>query len=406
MLADFFALNPYSSIDTAKTEGELEIVKPWGDTSLVLRVNDNFSHLFEALNKVKMPESFSAIWHKETQSLEVIWTAFKLPKSQSEIKDRKFTFTHKGRSHDCAFGISSPELLAIAQSARPITLSDTNHRNIQSFSIYARNPDEVGKSFDRPRSFWINNVDWDAMDVVDMVSHLNFYLRYYDTMCPTVLMHSEPKEAVATKRTRYIKDEFPSVIESNLLDENLLSFWSFAGSGDSMLRFLLYYRIMEYAAYHFVTDDIKEQIRKLLVSPDLKSDINRAIGTLMGAMGSSKLSDSQRLSAMVRKVVSPELIWRDLEANSAFFSKDTVFEGGFIVRAPIGRGDKAEGFNVTGVERVCDRFRQIRNALSHGKDQETAGVIRPTPENAKLFVPWVHLIGIAAGEVVLYGTST
>lgn len=58
------------------------------------------------------------------------------------------------------------------------------------------------------------------------------------------------------------------------------------------------------------------------------------------------------------------------------------------------------------MDQVSDAFRKIRNALSHGKDQETTGVIRPTPKNVNLFQPWVHLISAAAGEVVLYKDVT
>ncbi len=47
-------------------------------------------------------------------------------------------------------------------------------------------------------------------------------------------------------------------------------------------------------------------------------------------------------------------------------------------------------------------IRSIRNALSHGKEQSVSSVIAPTPENFQNIQPWVGLISIAAGEVVVY----
>ncbi|UNK80446.1 hypothetical protein MNQ96_05035 [Sphingopyxis granuli] len=404
-LAPFFELNPYSTVEKPDADDGLKIVKPWNDPSLILDVDEHFDDLAQALNAVKLPERLSALWHSDTKRLEVIWTAFKLPKSQAEMKDRSFVFRHRGKTFACEFSDSSDRLMAIARSARPRTISQTNHRNIQSFSYIAQFPDEKDGSFDRARSFWINDLDWDEADVIDVITHLNFHMTYFDGLAPTVLVHAAVNEPMVPKKTRYIRGTFPDEIDCTPLDENMLSFWSFADTGNPMLRFLLYYRILEYAAYHFVTDEVRDQMKRTLLAPDLRSDIGKAIAEMMGAMGSMKLSDSQRLSTLARKVVDPALLWRDLNANVDFFTKDTKFDGGFTVKAPIGKSDKQENFGVAGVERVVDRFRAIRNALSHGKDQESSGVIRPTPENVNLFRPWVHLIATAAGEVVLYGTK-
>lgn len=408
-LANFFKLNPASTLQEMSDGKTYEIAKPWGDPSLALEIECNFDDLAKALNSVKLPERFSALWHEDDKRLEVIWTAYKLPASQQEIQDRDFTFKHKGVAHKCNFGLSSDRLSIIARHAKPRTISDTNHRNIQSFSTFERVRKKEGAnmdSFDGARSFWISDVEWNEEEVVDLAGHLNFHMKYFDGQTPTVVVHPAANEPVATKRTRYIRGEFPQHIDSAPLNENMLSFWAFAEVGNPMLRFLLYYRILEYASYHFINDEVREQLKRIVLSPDLRSNADRSIGEMMAAMGTIKLSDAQRLRALVRKEVDPGLIWRDLTANSDFFTKDTNFDGGFTVRAPFGKTDKEENFGLSGLERVADRFRDIRNALSHGKDQETSGVIRPTPQNVNLFRPWVHLIATAAGEVVLYGTGT
>lgn len=405
-LAPYFEANPYSAVETAKSGDGLEITTPWNDTSLVFSVGEGFEELAVVLNTVRLPERLSALWHSDEKRLEVIWTAFKLPKSQRELQDRSFTFSHKGIAHKCEFAKSSERLLVLARHAQPRTISRTNHRNMQSFTYFAQFPDEKDGAAGEARSFWIDNVEWVESDVLDLINHLNFHMTYFDGVSPTVLVHAAVNEPVTPKKTRYIRGAFPSQIECLPLDENLLSFWAFADSGNPMLRFLLYYRILEYSAYHFMNDEVRDQLRKIVMSPDLRNDVSASIGSMMGVMGASKLSDSQRLRALARKAVDPSLLWRDLSANFDFFTKDTKFDGGFSVRAPIGKSDKEANFDIAGVERVVDRFREIRNALSHGKDQESSGVIRPTPENVNLFGPWVHLIATAAGEVVLYGTST
>jgi len=45
--------------------------------------------------------------------------------------------------------------------------------------------------------------------------------------------------------------------------------------------------------------------------------------------------------------------------------------------------------------------KEIRNSLSHGNDIETLGSILPTKTNEQLLKPWVNLLKIVAGEVIL-----
>lgn len=408
-LAPFFQANPYSTIELAENDAsKLQISKPWGDSSIAIIVSGGFDRLADVLNALVLPERFSAIWHSDLRRLEVIWTAYKLPEVWQVLFGRKFKFEHRGLEHPCEFGASSERLLTLAEYVIPQTVSETAHRNMPSFRALAlsKGRGDAASRFDQPRSFWIGNVDWNEAAVVDLVSHLNFYMRYFDAVTPTVLVHADQGEPVATKRTRYVRGKFPTEIVSRELDENLLSFWAFAAEGNSMLRFLLYYRILEYAAVHFIDDNIRDELRKLILSPDLRSDLARSVENMVGAMSATKLSDAQRLQGLMRKAVDPGLLWRDIKANIAFFSKDTNFEGGFVVKGIVGANDTEASFRPRGPENVADTFRKIRNALSHGKDQETAGVIRPTRKNFEMFRPWVQLIATAAGEVVLYKDAT
>lgn len=407
-LAPFFTNNPYSTVvDTDKDATGLQISKPWGDTSVSMVITDKFDQVADALNAVILPERLTALYHPDTRKIEVAWTAYKLSASQQEIFGRKFTFHHEGVARDCEFGQSSDRLLTIASCIVPQTLSETNHRNMLSFRAFchAKSRGQETPNLDVARSFWITNVDWEEIKIIDMIDHLNFFLRYYDGLSPTVVIHPPLIEATVPKRTRYIKDKFPGTIDGRKLDENLLSFWAYAGEGNPMLRFLLYYRILEYAASHHIESSIRDQLRKLIISPDLRHDLTQSVEQIVGAMSGTKLADAQRLQSLMRQV-DPKLLWRDVKSNIAFFSKDTCFEGGYTMRALVGPQETEANFCNRGPSDLADAFRNIRNALTHGKDLESAGVIRPTLPNIEKFRPWVHLIATAAGEVVLYKDAT
>jgi hypothetical protein len=66
-----------------------------GDESIGIAVFEDDPELHEALNSIHLPERFTAIWHNDTNRLEIIFTADPIPASWNDIPDRRFTFNHK-----------------------------------------------------------------------------------------------------------------------------------------------------------------------------------------------------------------------------------------------------------------------------------------------------------------------
>ncbi len=415
-LASFLTANPYSSVALDNIEpNNLIIENPWGDQSVELfvqRTEIYSSKLVDALNNVVLPERYIAIYHTDLRSLEVIWTAAPLSDRFSGVFGRSFEFNFENKAHYCKFANSSERLLNIAIQSRPAKSTDTNYRHLSSFARYAGlrkdgNGDEKKYSETGPISFWIDNVEL-TPELDTLVSNLNFYLKYYDFNSPIILVHDAVKTSNLSKG-RYIKGSFPNKITSKTLDENLLSFWNFTGretNQNPMISFILYYRLIEYAAYHYMDYKIKLKLKKIICAPDFVADSPATLEKIVGVFGPTALEEIGRFRALIRDCVSPSVLWPDVKANLSFFATDTVFDGGFVVKAFVNNKETEQSFDHTRVFSFAETIRKIRNTLSHGKDQETAGVITPTIRNLNLLTPWVHLIATVAGEVVLYKDVT
>ena len=218
-LAVFLSKNPLASLGT-ETVGDVErvVVKtPWGDDSLILVVPNGTNKLTDALNNVFLPERYSALWHRDSRDLEILWTAFPLSSVRADVKNRKFDFKLMGQAHRCDFSRASERALEIAKSHIPIAQSFTAFRNLPSFAIYlAEDPKPTGAE---PLSFWIRNLVWDDDKILSLVNHLNFYLSYYDTRSPTILTHTPKAEIKAAQpQTRYAEGKFPKNISGNEID--------------------------------------------------------------------------------------------------------------------------------------------------------------------------------------------
>lgn len=416
-LKPFLDKHSYAKISRVEVAGgELnQMSRPWDDHTLTLIFDDQTAEIVRVLNKTLLPPRLSALWHTETGDVEVIWTANPLPESWKEIVGRTFTVGYGKKRIRCEFGLSSPELLIIAEAVVPASsASATNFRNLQSFAQYAaskkrpprREPKRTTgaprpRGIDEPRSFWIRKFRGSEDSLIEFIRHLNFYLTYFDSRSPTVLIHDDydPK---FESRTRYTDGAFPSEIGSRNLDENLVTFWNAADAGNSMLRFILYYRVIEYAAFHYLDAETKLKLRKILANPSMCMNMDAAVAEVAAAFDTKKMDDVPRFETLLNNAVRPEKVWKEIEANRSAFEKPTKFEGGFVLDQIISKDEKFATFRTGGMTKFSVAIRKIRNVLSHGRDQNTSTAIMPVERNLKLLGPWVNAIAAAAGEVVIY----
>jgi hypothetical protein len=401
LFAPFLKAHDYSRISKL-TFGEHErhiIYQPWNDDSIALLVGpDNPKPLADALNALILPQRFSAIWHKDTKDFEVVWTAFKLSGPAIEIADRKFDFRFGNKVYKCEFGDSSPRLMEIAHASIQIKGTETGYRNLISLEMYSMNSGQ--DRLDKPRSFWIRNVEWDEDFVVDFAYHLNFYMSYFDDRTTKIIIHPRTEVSTVKPQERFIAGKFPSNIQAKVIDPNILHFWQAAhGADDQSKSFLYYYRLVEYASTTHIDREARSTVRRLLARPNALDDVTAITEQLMLAAQSTKKDDEQKIGRLLEDTVDRKQLTQEIEKNVSLFIKEAKFEGGFTLEPLIGSGHKAESFDLS---KFAKHIKDIRNALSHGRDIRTQMVIIPTQKNFDLLQPWVTLMCVVAGQVVLF----
>ena len=232
-LQEFLANNPASTVGENSSVNTPCVLNPWGDDSIVFSVTSKDAALIEVINSVTLPERYSAIWHHKTKRLEIIFTAYPLTGALADVIGRSFEFIHKERVYGCSYNSPSDELLLIADSMIPVgPPSSSSYRSMGSFRTFmmSRRKDaeeEIKQYFStvNPICFWIDGIEWDENEVLDLANHLNFYMFYYDTASPRINIHSPQSENVAKQpQTRYTLGKFPSTISSISIDDNLLHF--------------------------------------------------------------------------------------------------------------------------------------------------------------------------------------
>lgn len=405
-LDPFFSLNPIS--EHKEAEGSLLIALPWNDPTVRIAVKQKDEGLIEALNSVYLPPSLCAFWHKDTKDIEFVW----LPvTADTELQNRSFEINFEGRIIKCEWDISSERLIKIAEVAMMATFlpEQSNYRNLISFQRalnYRRRHERANEKIpgiSQPLSFWIRNVDWDQDVITRMCKHVNFYMRYYDTESPIVLIVEEMPKPLYVKTARFPHGNFPSHLNLRSIDPYVLDLWLAAVTVDDPFRkFLHSYQIIEYFSHYYITDKVKEEIRKLLIKPDALNQIDKLTSQVVDAMTFSFVDYQSKLNQLIQECVNPENLWPVADLHRGTFCKPIIFDGGFVQEALIGEKDQMTDFTKAWPATFVKRLDSLRNVLAHAREKRHATGIAPTRSNHDLLRPWADLTLHVASEVIIY----
>lgn len=411
-LEPFLELHPDASIERRRSRGasgpELYVTRPWGEDGILLSLPKKMDVVVDALNNICLPDRYSAIWHRDSQDFEIIWTAFPLSQEANDLANRTFSFSLDSNEHQCEFGRSSERLLVLAEHAMLTGASDTQHRNLLSFRSFVRQRSTKKRSSPReavigePYSFWIRNLEWEEDYVLRLVRHLNFFLRYYDRSSPTILIHA-PTIRDSITLERYLIGDFPAKIETTEIEDDLLQLWEAGRTGDAARKFLYFYRIVEYASHAYIDVEARKKVRRLLAEPHARSDLDHLTDNVVSAALTKTMDDIQKMNNLLRNTVSTDLLWREMSQHGSAFNSDVCFDGGFLLRKLVNEGATHDTFEANGLSQFISHARSIRNHLSHGRDKSTQTVILPTVANFRRLEPWTAAISVVAGEVLAFG---
>ena len=388
----FLTLNPEADIRTAGPEPL--VCRLWGEDAIEVPIPSDDVELFEALNAVRLPPRFTAIWHEDTKEFEIIYTVLK---SDDPILQRRFVFVFRERRYNCSFEASSSRLLTIARRARSSSSGSRSLSYLRNLQFYYRflqaskeSPESDYVKGQRPTSFWIRGIDtYDDDEIEDLVRSLNFCMSYFDRQTPKIIINEEP---VVPHRVRGIApqriDSFPDTVSGQDIDRHLLLLWENAHGGDPFLRFIHYYQILEYAGFYHVRSKVRREVERALVAPDTLSRPDKAALRIVNAISADRRPDNDKINAMIYECVDPEEMWEVLEGSLEEYSKDMVFDGGFTLPALVNANAGYEEFQQSW-RQFPIQLHKVRNALVHARESRQSTTIAPTRANRARLFPWL-----------------
>lgn len=409
---EFLAHNPWSKIE--ETEDAFEVVDPWSDSSLRLRIPKPApADILADLDQIILLPRFTGVYHRDTRELEFIYVPLE-PDDPTLAK--VFIFKWDGVDHTCRYAKSSDRVLMLVRAFRP-TGGDTSteYRGLQRLSAmktldsFLKLPARLLEAFEKfvPASFFVGSVaSADDASLAQMAKHLNFFMSYFWRESPSILIHEPPEVQTPFLPGVSSVVNIPAVISATAIDPFLLDLSLAARSGNYRLRFLYYYQILEYAAFYWTEESVKAAVRRVILNPDLHARIDEYTPKLIEALIPTRQNDEHKIRRVIETAVEPRAIWTEMQSNLACFTTATSFEGGFFLD-PLVSKDTTEGsFGTMWAPKIAETFRNIRNALVHARESRTQAVIAPTAANEERLRPWVPLIRRIAEQVVLFQSQS
>jgi hypothetical protein len=414
-LVKFLKNNPKSQLRRLKDPEKIHYIhRPWNDESIILVLwDESDTKLITVLNALILPEKFSAIYHMEDNKMEFIYSP--LDKDDPDIT-RKFNIKIEGKQYTCQYQLASDKLLTLSQYCGRAKFSATEFRNLLQFRDYMKyktkkkskeKEGSLKSEFEGkvPISFYVTGFDsFDEDDLIKVSRHINFYLQYYDRVSPVIVIHQTESKDEDLGQLRLIKEEFPTEINTQVLDSFLLTLMDSALEAEPRLEFIYYYQVLEYSSFYYVKDNIKRKLIKIINSPDVLCNSNECISRIMEAIDEIRQEDDAKIKNTIKSACELEELWREINENKAYFSKNHKFDGGFEIEPIITEDTNFEQFLTCWHPTISNNLKYIRNALVHGREKQFGKVILPTHLNDTLLMPWIQIAHRIAEHVIIYGS--
>ncbi|KFF05705.1 hypothetical protein [Flavobacterium reichenbachii] len=269
-----------STIEITEVDNFVNIQKMWNDEtfSCNLEKETNFSEF----GKIVFPIELSAIYHIDSNKLEVIYAPLI---SDNILIGRKFNFFYNGIEFQATFEKPTDifEILAKGfQETETDSSSDTDFRNLRRFRDYYNQdtlPAYIKDLMENklPINFFISG-DFNSIsnDFVSLAKHLNFYMSFYDRETPNIVIFEQDLEQKIYETPCYTtKEKFPEIINLSKIDPILLDLFQISRKTTNVrLKFIFYFQVLEYCAYYHLNDDLKKRLTNIIKRPDLLNNTN------------------------------------------------------------------------------------------------------------------------------------
>lgn len=410
-LNNFETNNPHATV--TDFAGQFIINTPWGSDDCFLAFNRTDSVSTKTLNSVKFDTRLDAIIHINQNIIEF---AFGFLEKNTEYyknyANRKFTLLYNNNEYKCRYSTPTDDFFVIAKAFHEFPSETGIQRMAQlpAFNAFCN----LDKLNDRAKNYFTNKEPYNFFielpsnysdsDIIKLCRQINFIMQTYDRRTPQIIIRETESNADSrVPPIRYIKDCFPSTFILRNYDDTLLRLVEVAGQSTPRQAILYYYQVFEYVAYYYTDFKTRNSLIKLLKDPCIISYCEEKIDVfidLLTDINNTNNNDETKIRKVIEDKCDSQEIWKEIENDKDFFTRDHTFEGGFKSSALIATGCDYENWKAMWHPKLIDCLMKIRNCIVHAREKRENKVISPTNKNNVILSHYVPIMERMARQLI------
>ena len=398
-------------IEATYENNTVRVTNLWNDKNITLIFENNDPHFdlyVDILNNVIFPPSLRAIYHADLQSMEFIYRIGR-PKNEP---DSDFKFMHDGSVITCGFRKGSGRLALLALFARTTTTTSTENKNIDVLRAgmlevirkYTEGKVRIEEAIresefieylaDNTLSFWIDGLDISDENMHYKLQLINYYMEYFNRNTPYIVIDQDEGHETFNI-PQYPKEVYPKEINAIDIDPDALEIFNTANTNDPYKKYIQLYQVLEYYAYYYANEALRNTIKSRIVRPDLYHEIDGVVNEIID--DAIKAANNNDIKSKIKKLISKIDLTRTLDHLSHIqeFKKSKILPTNIEIKAIYNN-------NQYDMQSITDNIVTLRNSMVHSKERRNEGRLQHTRRNMEYIRLWAEVLQSIVMDIMVH----
>lgn len=399
-------------IEATYENNKVIVTNLWNDKNVELIFENNDPHVdlyIDILNNVIFPPSLRAIYHEDLQSMEFIYRIGQLKNEPNG----DFRFAYDGSVFTCGFRKGSDRLALLALFARTTTTTSTENKNLDVLRAgilevirkYTRGnvrkiEEVIGESefieylANNTLSFWIDGLDISDDNMHYKLNLINYYMEYFNRDTPYIVIDQDEGHETFDI-PQYPKEVFPEEINAIDIDPDALDIYITARTIDPYKKYIQLYQVLEYYAYYYANETLRNTIKSRIVRPDLYHEIDVVVNEIID--DAIRAANNNDIKSKIKKLIGKIDLSRTLGHLSHIqeFREDKTLPTNIEVKA-IYRTNEYD------IQSITNNIVTLRNSMVHSKERRNEGRLQHTRRNMEYVRLWAEVLQSIVMDIMVH----
>ena len=247
---------------------------------------------------------------------------------------------------------------------------------------------------DNTLSFWIDGLDISDENMHYKLQLINYYMEYFNRNTPYIVIDQDEGHETFNI-PQYPKEVYPKEINAIDIDPDALEIFNTANTNDPYKKYIQLYQVLEYYAYYYANEALRNTIKSRIVRPDLYHEIDGVVNEIID--DAIKAANNNDIKSKIKKLISKIDLTRTLDHLSHIqeFKKSKILPTNIEIKAIYNN-------NQYDMQSITDNIVTLRNSMVHSKERRNEGRLQHTRRNMEYIRLWAEVLQSIVMDIMVH----